>query len=265
MPSPNVSRGCPPTAVVQGIHVSFERVLAETACSRNAVYAAPTGERWVLKVTRLPGIFNILLWPLVVFMSRREYRIYRDLADIDCVPLLGPSRGLRAYFHRFIEGHTLAEHPRGEPLAADFFDRLLACVREVHQRGVFYADLDKKGNIIVGADGRPYLIDFQACIRFGAGALDRRGPLGALFRALAGEDTRHLYKHKRYFQPEALTEAEIAGARRGPVAEGWHRYLVRPLRKLRKLVARAGGRASREKPETRRNPSPSPNRTAETR
>lgn len=252
-------RDCPPSATIRGTQIDFEYTLAETDCSRNLVYRSAAGERWVLKISRLPGILTWLLWPLVVYMSRREYRIYRELDGIDGIPEAGPSLGLRAYFHRYVEGHTLARHPRTQSLAPGFFDRLEACVGQVHARGVFHADLDKKGNVIVGRDGAPYLIDFQASVRFGAGALDRPGLSGRLFRALAGEDLRHLYKHKRHFQPGTLSAEQAAMARRGPVAEAWHQCMVRPLRKLRKLLRRVGNYI----PGRRRNPRPVDYRSTE--
>jgi serine/threonine protein kinase len=62
---------------------------------------------------------------------------------------------------------------------------LLDIIEGMHSVGVAHGDLKRKDNILLGADGRPYLVDFgtAVCARDGAGFLRR-----LLFRQLRRMD-----------------------------------------------------------------------------
>jgi serine/threonine protein kinase len=47
----------------------------------------------------------------------------------------------------------------------EFFAKLLKTVRAMHEAGIAHGDLKRKNNIIVGAGGQPYLIDFGIAVR----------------------------------------------------------------------------------------------------
>jgi hypothetical protein len=65
---------------------------------------------------------------------------------------------------------------------------------------VAHNDLAKEPNLLVTADGRPAIIDFQLAWISGS--------RGKLFRMLGREDIRHLLKHKRTYCPQSLTARE---------------------------------------------------------
>jgi serine/threonine protein kinase len=46
----------------------------------------------------------------------------------------------------------------------EFFARLDSAVREMHARGVVHLDLRHQGNVLVGDDGAPVLIDFGSAL-----------------------------------------------------------------------------------------------------
>jgi hypothetical protein len=133
------------------------------------------------------------------------------------------------------------------PLDARFFPMLEALLRRVHQRGIAYVDLHKRENILVGEDGRPYLIDFQISLQ-----LPLRGPVGALLRLLQRCDTYHLAKHLR----RGKLEQGIRSAAPRDAGRPWiirlHRRIAVPLRTSRRAllvwlgVRAQGGRAHSE-------------------
>lgn len=233
-------RGYPQSVRIDGQLYRFERVLKEDFFSVNVLYRGPDAVRYVLKLSDFRFVLGWLLRPLAAGMSRHEYRIYTMVADLDGVPELGPRYGRRGYFHRYVEGKTLHETSKGSPLPADFFQRLCSLVARLHERRIYYADLNKRGNVIVGTDGRPYLIDYQICLRFP----ERRGWYGRrlerVFQALIREDIYHVYKHKRRFQPEALTEEESRLAVRSRLSRRYDRYFGRVYRRLKRLIYPSG-------------------------
>jgi predicted Ser/Thr protein kinase len=81
-----------------------------------------------------------------------------------------------------------------------YFEEARKILHELHRLGVTHNDLAKEQNWLVGADGRPYLTDFQL-----ASVYRKRSKL---FRIAAYEELRHFLKHKRTYAPEALTNAE---------------------------------------------------------
>jgi predicted Ser/Thr protein kinase len=100
-------------------------------------------------------------------MLRREWEAYRRLEGVEGVP--------RCY--GLLDGqHLVIEYVEGTPFReahiADrktFFEKLLALVDTLHERGVAHCDLKKKENVIVLEGERPCFIDFGAAIRHRAG------------------------------------------------------------------------------------------------
>jgi hypothetical protein len=88
----------------------------------------------------------------------------------------------------WIEGTPLS---RARELPRDFFAQLAELVRSVHARGVRHNDLHKEANVLVGADGRPALLDFQLASRHA-----REGPVA---RSRARDDLRHVEKHRAVY------------------------------------------------------------------
>lgn len=230
-------RGYPEKIVIDNETYHLEKILKDDFFSVNVLYRNPDGVRYVLKLSDFRFLLGWLLRPLAMFFSWREYRIYKLLDGIEGIPPLGPRFGMRGYFHRYVEGRTLHEiEVHGGSLPDDFFDKLGKIIARVHEKRIFYLDLNKRGNILIGDDGQPYLIDFQ----ISQVIKKRRGPLGPLadrvFAALIKEDIYHLYKHKRFFQPHLITEEELTLAKRTPFNEGLNRWVGSPYRKVKRLI-----------------------------
>lgn len=247
-------RHYPSFVQIHGLDYLFERILKDDFFSINLLYKNPEGQGYVLKLSDFRFLLGWMFRPLAGWISRREYSIYRMVSDIPGIPALGPRFGKRGYFHHFIEGKTLHEIERcihtqfnvvvggaafarcEQSLAPDFFDRLASIVQGVHQRRIFYADLNKRGNIICSTEGKPYLIDFQICLHLPV----RKGWLGVLtgkiFQWLVREDLYHLYKHKQTFQPQLMTEKERQLAQRSNLNRRYRRYLWGPYIVLKRLI-----------------------------
>ncbi|MDR4488256.1 MAG: hypothetical protein R3B83_12155 [Nitrospirales bacterium] len=247
-------RQYPDSVTIEGQVYDFERILKDDFFSVNVLYQNQSGQRYVLKLSDFRFLLGWLLRPVAGWISRREYRIYQMVADLPGIPALGPRYGRRGYLHAFIEGKTLHEIEKdireqfhvvvGHPdfgahatcLAPDFFDQLMGLVQEIHHRRIFYADMNKRGNIICATDGNPYLIDFQICLHFPR----RSGLWGSLqetvLQRLAKEDLYHLYKHKKTFQPQSMREHEHGGAQRSTLNRRYRQFLWRPYIGLKRLV-----------------------------
>ncbi len=214
----------------------YARVLKDDFFSINLLYQNVEGEGYVLKLSDFRFVGGWIFRPLACLISHHEYRVYQRVANLEGIPTLGPRWGWRGYFHRYIEGKTLHEvTPHGE-LPENFFDRLKNVIQAVHARKVFYVDLNKQGNVICSTEGDPYLIDFQISLAFpiGAGWWERR--LNPIFNRLIQEDLYHLYKHKKSFQLQQMTEEELQLAKRSKLNERYSRYFSRPYLRVKRLL-----------------------------
>ena len=114
------------------------------------------------------------------WIARREQRAWIALADHAAVPRWAGAIDSLAF---------AVEHRAGRPLSrslaratpASFFDALAAAIEEMHARGVVHLDLRHQGNVLVGDDGTPVLVDFGSAL-----VLTPGGRLARVARALLG-------------------------------------------------------------------------------
>ena len=83
-------RGYPEKIVINGESFNFEKILKDDFFSVNVLYRNEFDVRYVLKLSDFRFVLGILLRPLAMFFSWREYRIYRMLEGIEGIPALGP-------------------------------------------------------------------------------------------------------------------------------------------------------------------------------
>ena len=88
----------------------------------------------------------------------REYAANLRMHGVVGVPACYGLLEKRYLVTDFIEG-TAYRHAKWEDRDA-WFTELLAVIRAFHARGVSHGDLKSKTNLIVGADQKPYVIDF---------------------------------------------------------------------------------------------------------
>jgi hypothetical protein len=183
----------------------------------------------VLKISRLQSFLGIPCAWIGHFLRNREIGILRQLDDLDQVPQTIKPFGQNGLVYRYIEGHSLDEKP---DLPDDFFEQLQTLLATIHQRKICYMDLNKRGNILAGKDGRPYVIDFQISLCMPARWCNW---LRGRFQQ---EDLYHLLKHKRKLKPDLLTQDEAQSVKKPSLLIHTHRVIARPFQKIRRPVLR---------------------------
>lgn len=198
------------------------------------LYADADGDQIVVKFGRVTALFGLPTAWIGRLLRNREAWFYERLHDLPGVPAYTGSVEPNGMAHAFIPGAPLG---RRDDVDDRFFGDLQELLRAIHGRGMAYVDLNKRQNILKGADGRPYLIDFQISAYCRS---DRwhQAPLRWLLRRCQNADEYHLLKHKRRLRPDQLTEEEARRvARISPVIR-LHRLIARPLTHLRRYVLR---------------------------
>lgn len=189
-----------------------------------------TDEKIVLKISRLQPFLGIPCAWMGRFLRNREIGILRQLDDLDQTPQTIKSFGCNGLVYRYIEGQSLDEKP---DLPYEFFDQLQTLLETMHQRKICYMDLNKRGNILVGKDGRPYVIDFQISLFLPA-------KWGNWLRGLLQrEDLYHLFKHKRKLRPDLMTPEERISAKQPSLLIRIHRAIAGPFQKVRRFILRS--------------------------
>lgn len=194
------------------------------------LYEGPAGLA-VLKMGRVnPALTIPMVW-IGRFLGRREIRLYAELQDQAGVPRLIGAVGRTGFLHAFVPGHALE---RREAVSDSFFDELRDLLAEMHRRHIAYVDLNKRQNILVGDDGRPYLIDFQISLHLPPRGWCKLALAQWLLRIFQRADNYHYLKHKLRLRPDLATPEERAIVERTSWPIRLHRLIARPLTNLRR-------------------------------
>ncbi len=196
----------------------------------------PTPQQIILKLNRQQHFLGLPLAWLGQMLCSHQISIIRRLNHVQGTPRLLQRYGTTGFIYQYIPGRTLKENK--EKLPDDFFDRLLKLLRQIHHAGIVYLDTNKQDNIILGSDGRPYLVDFQISLYVPNRLLLSHRLTSYLRNTLQKADIYHLYKHKRKLAPELLTPDERPLSRPTSKAIQLHRLAATPLRNLRRNLLR---------------------------
>ena len=190
----------------------------------------------ILKINRRQHFLGIPLFWLGWLLCAREVSILKRLTGLTGVPCFLERYNRTGFIYEYIYGCTLDEQKN---LPDDFFDKLFDLIKQIHKRNIVYFDLNKRGNIILGSDGQPYIIDFQTSRYIGPRFLIGKAVTKHLRDKLQKTDIYHLFKHKRRFCPDSLTAAELALAHsESSRLIRIHRFIANPFRKLRRSLLR---------------------------
>lgn len=233
-------RRCPPqTLTVAGRSYRIVRVFKHDFYAATCLYASPgdgRSRRIVVKFYRTQVFCGLPMHWAGRLMRNRERAVYAALAPMRGLPRWLGEVGDTGLAVEYLPGTTLectASPPPG------FFDRLGALLDEVHARGVAYCDANKRSNIIVGPDERPFLVDFQISIRLRPNwPAPLRWIVSACVRYVQRCDIYHLYKHKRRMSPGELTDEQDRLSRRRGTLHTLHRKLTDPWRAFRRQFLR---------------------------
>jgi len=221
------------------------RIFKHDFFAATGLYDGPGG-MVVLKIGRESDFLGLPLAWLGRWLTRREAAIYRRLSNVPGVPDFVQQDRKNGLIHIYAPGHPLR---RRERVNDQFFDRLQQLLDELHRRDIAYVDLNKRDNIIVGDDGRPYLIDFQISLCWPAGR--RKKPLAIrwLLSQFQTGDLYHLAKHMRRHRPDLMRPEHQAMLRRGADLVRWHRWFSGPFRQLRRQTLKRLGQWRKQQPD----------------
>jgi serine/threonine protein kinase len=227
-------RELPAGLLLDGRVHRLARTIKHDFFAATGVYRDETGRQVVLKMGRTEDFARIPLNWLGRFLRRRELHFYRKLADLaENVPRVLATFAETGFVLEYVDGRPISDHSTAPDR---FFDALLDLVREVHRRDMAYVDTNKPQNILLGADGRPHLIDFQI-----SWDLDQLGDWWFnrwLLRRLQADDLYHLTKHKRRLRPDELTAADREVLTRKSAFIRLHRFFSKPYFLLRRRIFR---------------------------
>jgi len=187
--------------------------------------------RVVLKMSRQQHFLGFPLSWLGRLLCSHEVSLLRRLSSVQGVPRLLGCYGETGFVYQYIEGRSLKNL---KELPEVFFDQLLELVRQIHQKNVVYLDMNKLSNILLGADGRACLVDFQISLHLGPCMLVSKRLSEYVRQGLQKADLYHLFKHKHRLCPEGLKphEKRLYNGVSGLVRA--HRMIATPLRRLRR-------------------------------
>jgi len=229
----------PDQVTVRGATYRRSEILKHDSWAATAIYHNERHERIICKFGRTESVCGI---PLAWFgraLAVREARFLRQLADVETIPeglgdVSSEGRLLpNAIARRYIDGEPMRVKQKVDP---HIFDELHGLLQTMHKRNMAYVDLHKLENVVVGQNGRPYLIDFQFCF-----ALSERWPgNGRLARyclaRLQEIDIYHFNKHLTRCLPETLTAEQIREKSQMPRVIRLHRLFAVPLRTARRKL-----------------------------
>jgi hypothetical protein len=146
-------------------------------------------------------LFRMIVGPILI---RREYGALRKLIGVEGVPQLIGRIDRYAFAVQHVPGVSLDQRlPR--PLDDAFYTDLRRVIDDMHARGVAHCDLRSRGNVMLGDDGHPYVIDFAACVFLGRG-------LNPFFKWLFGQfvlaDRNAVLIIKQRMSHELLSDAD---------------------------------------------------------
>jgi len=216
-------KGLPEQIVLCGRPYRLERRFKHNSVSAVGLYAAD-GDRVVLKCyRRAPALVVPMEWAGRM-MAAHEAAMLRRVWDVPGVPRLRGRYGRTGLVRDYVPGRPLT---RRSPVGREFFRRLRGLLQEVHRRGMAYVDLEKAENVLVGEDGRPYLIDFQVAFA---------GRSRWLLRRMQEADDYHVRKHMRRVMRARLAPEEVRELKGRPWVVRLSNLMNVPYMRLRRLL-----------------------------
>jgi len=221
----------PSSILLNGTIYRHQKTVKHDFWAATGFYDNSQGQRIVVKLARTNDFWAIPMRWSGRFLCGREVRFYRALSDLPNIPHLLGTIGQTGFVHEFVAGTPLA---RNVAIPNGFFAELQQLMENLHRRGIAYVDINKQPNLLIGDNGRPYLIDFQISwnIRDLGDNFLNRWWLKRLQRA----DRYHLLKHKRRSRPNEMTREELQIVSRPSPIIRLHRFITKPYFRLRRMT-----------------------------
>jgi serine/threonine protein kinase len=180
------------------------KILREPSNTRPALYVIQKNEvKAVVKDFSPNGsLYRNIFGRLLVW---RESKAYRRLTDLKGVPRYFRSIDGIALILEEIPGKNIEDVEKDQRLPKEFFEELRKLVERVHERGLAHCDLKRAPNILLGYDGKPYIVDWSASI---SKTECRIFPLNLLYRRFLLDDFNAITKIQLRHCPENVTPEE---------------------------------------------------------
>jgi serine/threonine protein kinase len=168
------------------------------------------------------------------FLLWREIKAYRRLSGLRRVPTLYGVIDSSALLMEEIPGKRLKKRKGDIELSEAFFQALQRTIEDFHRRGIAHCDLKNASNVLVGNDGMPYIVDWNASI---SEREFRFFPLNLIYRRFVLDDNAAITKLKLQYLPDLLTPEEKRRYEHRSVAERGVRAVRDFLREIFKRIA----------------------------
>ncbi len=146
-------------------------------------------------------LFRTIVGPILI---RREYGALRKLMGVTGIPALVAKIDRYAIAIEHVSGISLDKRPSSD-IPNEFYSELRRVIDDMHAHGVAHCDLRSRGNVMLGDDGKPYVIDFGACVFRGRGL----NPfIKWLFSQFVLADCNAVLRIKKRMSPQLLSESE---------------------------------------------------------
>lgn len=168
------------------------------------------------------------------FLIWRETKAYKRLEGVSGVPAFFGALERMALITEEVQGNDIGPVEVGEALDEQFFTDLKELIDRFHDRGIAHCDLKRAPNIILGNDGKPYIIDWAASI---SKSEFRFFPLNLIYERFLQDDLNAITKIKLKYRPEGVTDEEKLRYTERSMAERTIRSIRNGLRKWLKKIA----------------------------
>ncbi len=223
----------PPAVIdVAGERFEFVRLMKHDFFAATALYQGAR-RKVVAKFGRQSPILGLPADWIGRFLAWQEARMYGELSGMEAVPEFVGRYGSTCIVHEFIEGAPLEKN---QPVPDGFFGQLKEAIDAIHARDMAYVDLEKRQNVLLGDDGKPYLIDFQISWHLPRSMGGETLLARWVRRRLQEGDRYHLLKLQRRVRRDQLTEEQIRQSYKKPLYVRLHRLITLPLLKARRAL-----------------------------
>ncbi|RJR35104.1 MAG: hypothetical protein C4576_25445 [Desulfobacteraceae bacterium] len=168
------------------------------------------------------------------FLVWREEKAYRRLRGLKGIPTLYRTLDGLALVMERVPGESLEDLEKKKRLPKSYFDELEAIVAEAHTRGVAHCDLKRAPNLLLGSDGKPFIVDWSAAVCRSELALF---PLNLIYKRLLLDDLHAITKMQLRHCPEEISRERLSAYRQRSGAEKIVRRIRDRMRELLKKVA----------------------------
>ncbi len=139
------------------------------------------------------------------FLIWRESKAYRKLKGLKGVPeFYRTIKGLALIIEE-IQGSDIEELEVISSLNDEFYSELKTLIDRFHERGLVHCDLKRAPNIMLGNDGKPYIVDWAAAI---SESELKFFPLNLIYKRFIQDDRNAITKLKLKYLPESVSQEE---------------------------------------------------------